>query len=171
MKRVVFAMLVMLVAMMFLAVACHAQNGPTVHKVILTGTPSTSTGVTAYCFYRSTISGGPYTAITNPCVPAGSPPTVAYTDMTVVGGTTYYYVATAEQPCSPTPCTPIESAWSNQTNAAVVPASPNAPGLNPPTISRLENQPGEPTKNLPIDVKTINPDAKQTIVLTARVVY
>jgi hypothetical protein len=165
-RNLIIAMLAMAI---FSGCAMRAQNGPTVHKVIITGTPSTSTGVTAYCFYRSTISGGPYTAITNPCIPAGTPPTVAYTDTAVVGGTTYYYVATSQEPCSPAPCTPIESAWSNQTNPAVVPASPNAPGLNPPTISHLENQPGEPTKNLPVDVKTINPNARQTIVLTAKV--
>jgi O-glycosyl hydrolase len=47
-----------------------------------------SPGATSYNVYRSTTSGGPYTAI-------ASPTTASYTDTTVANGTPYYYVVTA----------------------------------------------------------------------------
>jgi len=59
------------------------------HSVALTWDASTST-ISGYNVYRSTISGTGYTKINSSLVPA-----LAYTDTTVVNGTTYYYVTTA----------------------------------------------------------------------------
>jgi fibronectin type 3 domain-containing protein len=59
-------------------------------QVPLAWTASLSTGVSGYNVYRATTSGGPYTKI-NASLVAGN----AYTDTTVVQGTTYHYVVTA----------------------------------------------------------------------------
>ena len=65
---------------------------------------------TSYNVKRSTTSGGPYTTI------AGNVTGTSYTDTTVTGGTTYYYVVSAVNPQG-------ESPNSNQASAA-----PVAPG-------------------------------------------
>jgi hypothetical protein len=59
-------------------------------QVPLAWTASLSTGVSGYNVYRATTSGGLYTKI-NASLVAGN----AYTDTTVVQGTTYHYVVTA----------------------------------------------------------------------------
>jgi Abnormal spindle-like microcephaly-assoc'd, ASPM-SPD-2-Hydin len=59
------------------------------HSVSLTWNASTST-VVGYNVYRGSVSGGPYTLLTS--TPNGS---LSYTDTTVVGGQTYFYVVTA----------------------------------------------------------------------------
>jgi hypothetical protein len=60
------------------------------HSVSLTWVASTSTNVVGYNVYRGTAPGGPYTLLTSTRV-AG----LAYTDLAVQAGQTYYYVVTA----------------------------------------------------------------------------
>ena len=82
---------------------------PVEHAVSLSWQPSTSS-VTGYRVYRSTISGTNFSALT---------PTIndlSYTDSTVADGTTYYYVVTAVDADG------NESPYSAQV-AAVIPAS------------------------------------------------
>jgi hypothetical protein len=59
------------------------------HRVTLTWTASTSSGVVGYNIYRSTVSGGAYTMIQS------SVSGTSYVDSSVSSGQTYYYVATA----------------------------------------------------------------------------
>lgn len=87
---------------------------PTVHQVGLSWTQSTSTGLTGNCVYRGTVSGGPYAQLF-----CSSSPATTYTDTSVVGGQTYYYVVTAVSGSQ-------ESGYSNEFKAAI-PLSPNAP--------------------------------------------
>jgi fibronectin type 3 domain-containing protein len=61
-----------------------------------------------YNIYRSTTSGGAYTMINT-----SLDGTTAYTDSTVVSGTTYYYVATSVNASSE------ESGYSAQTEAVI----------------------------------------------------
>lgn len=77
------------------------------HSVSLSWTASTST-VVGYNIYRSTVSGGPYTKVNSTPVSG-----TTYTDQTVLGNTTYYYVATAVS------STGSESTYSNQVSASV----------------------------------------------------
>ena len=60
------------------------------HSVSLTWTASTSTDVVGYYVLRSATSGGPYVQLNS--TPAAG---VSYTDTTVLGGQTYYYVCKA----------------------------------------------------------------------------
>ena len=62
---------------------------PVQHSAALTWNASTST-VSGYNVYRSTVSGSSYTKINSSLVT-----TLTYTDSTVQSGTTYYYVTTA----------------------------------------------------------------------------
>jgi hypothetical protein len=99
----------------------NASNSPTAetltgsgvstasHSVNLSWDASTSS-VTGYNVYRGSNSGGPYIQI-NPTLD----PTTAYTDSTVVGGNTYYYVSTSLDSSG------IESGFSNQVKV-VIPA-------------------------------------------------
>lgn len=81
---------------------------PVPHSVTLSWSASTSSNVTGYNIYRGTTSGGPYTKITSSPVAA-----LTYTDNTVLGGTTYYYVGTAVNSSN------LESVYSTQTQAVV----------------------------------------------------
>lgn len=58
--------------------------------MVLTWTASTSSGVTGYNVYRSTMNGSGYAKIDTSPV-AG----LTYTDTTVTSGQTYYYVTTS----------------------------------------------------------------------------
>ena len=78
-----------------------------VHKVSLAWSPSTSS-VTGYDIYRSTLSGGPYSRV-NPSLVTGT----TYTDEDVQGGTTYFYVATAVDSHG------VESVFSNEVSATI----------------------------------------------------
>jgi hypothetical protein len=78
-----------------------------VHSVALSWNASTST-VSGYNIYRSTLSGGSYLRINSSLV-AG----LSYTDSTVQNTTTYYYVTTAVD------STGTESTFSNQVSAAI----------------------------------------------------
>lgn len=68
------------------------------------GRRSASAGASAYNVYKSTVSGGPYTAI------ARNISLKPVVDAAVTPGTTYYYVVTANGPGG-------ESARSNQASA------------------------------------------------------
>ncbi len=78
------------------------------HSAVLSWTASTSTGVTGYNVYRSTVSGAGYTKINSSLV-GGS----TYTDATVVSGQTYYYLTTAVDNSGE------ESVYSNEVQAVV----------------------------------------------------
>ena len=80
---------------------------PVQHSVALTWDASTST-VTGYNVYRSTVSGSSYTKINSLLVAA-----LNYTDSTVQNGTTYYYVTTAVDSNG------NESVYSNEASAVV----------------------------------------------------
>jgi hypothetical protein len=60
------------------------------HSVALAWNPSNSVDIAGYNVYRSNTDGGPYTRINTVL-----DPNTAYTDDSVMGGSTYYYVATA----------------------------------------------------------------------------
>jgi fibronectin type 3 domain-containing protein len=75
--------------------------------VALTWNASTST-VSGYNVYRSTVSGSSYTKINSSLVT-----TLSYTDSTVQNGTTYFYVTTAVDSSG------FESADSNEVSAAI----------------------------------------------------
>jgi len=77
------------------------------HTVALTWIASTST-VAGYNIYRSTVSGSSFVKI-NSSLSAG----LAYTDSTVINGTTYYYVTTAVDSNG------RESVFSNQVTAVI----------------------------------------------------
>jgi invasion protein IalB len=80
---------------------------PVQHSVALTWSASTST-VSGYNVYRSTVGGGPYTKINSSLVAV-----LNYTDLTVQSGTTYFYVTTAVDSSS------NESTYSNEVSAAI----------------------------------------------------
>ncbi len=101
-----------------LSFSSNASNSPAVQSLTGTGVTATqhtvdltwtaSSGAVGYNVYRGTVSGGPY-AMINSSLDA----TTAYTDSTVVSGTTYYYVTTAVNSGSE------ESGYSNQATAVV----------------------------------------------------
>ncbi len=80
---------------------------PVPHSATLTWTASTST-VSGYNVYRSTVSGSSYTKV-NPSLVT----TTTYTDSTVQAGVTYYYVATSVDSSG------NESAYSTQVSATI----------------------------------------------------
>lgn len=77
------------------------------YSVALSWDASTSS-VTGYNVYRSTVSGTEYAKINSSLVGA-----LAYTDSTVQNGTTYYFVTTSVD------ANGIESAYSNQASAVI----------------------------------------------------
>ena len=77
------------------------------HTVALTWNASTST-VSGYNVYRSTVSGSSYTKINSSLVTV-----LNYTDLAVQNGTTYFYVTTAQDTNG------TESAFSNQATAPI----------------------------------------------------
>jgi hypothetical protein len=100
----------------------NASNSPAVESLTGTGTPppqhsvnlswtaSTSQNVIGYNIYRGVTSGGPYSKI-NSVLDAST----LYSDTTVADGQTYYYVTTSVDSSNE------ESAYSNQTKAAIPP--------------------------------------------------
>jgi len=80
---------------------------PVRHSAALSWNASTST-VSGYNVYRSTVSGSSYTKINSSLVAA-----LNYTDSTVQSGTTYYYVTTAVDSSG------AESVYSNQATAVI----------------------------------------------------
>src|SRR5216683_6997215 len=80
------------------------------HSVALTWIASTTSTVTGYNVYRSTVSGTGYAKINSSPVLA---PLASYTDTAVQNGTTYFYVTTAVDASS------TESVYSNEVSAAI----------------------------------------------------
>jgi fibronectin type 3 domain-containing protein len=80
---------------------------PVSHSVTLTWTASTS-AVSGYNVYRSTISGGPFAKLNSSLIT-----TTSYTDSTVQAALTYYYVVTSVD------STGVESAFSTQVSATI----------------------------------------------------
>lgn len=80
------------------------------HSVTLSWNASTSSSITGYRVYRSTVSGSDFSPLTS-AISA-----LSYTDSTVADGTTYYYVVTAVDSAG------VESPYSNQVTA-VIPSS------------------------------------------------
>lgn len=87
---------------------CVTGITTTPHSVTLSWAASTSSNVTGYNVYRGSVSGGPYSKINSSLVSA-----LNYTDSSVQGGTTYYYVVTAVDN------TGMESSYSNMATAVV----------------------------------------------------
>ena len=80
---------------------------PIQHSVTLTWSASTSS-VSGYNVYRSTVSGGPYTKVNSSLIA-----TTSYTDSTVQAGQTYYYVVTSVNSSN------VESVYSTEVSATV----------------------------------------------------
>jgi centrosomal CEP192-like protein/HYDIN/CFA65/VesB family protein/Ig-like domain-containing protein len=80
---------------------------PVSHSVTLAWTASTST-VSGYNVYRSTVSGGPYTKLNSTLIAA-----TTYTDTAVQAGQTYFYVVTSADSSG------IESTYSAEVSAIV----------------------------------------------------
>jgi hypothetical protein len=78
------------------------------HTVALSWLASTTTTVTGYNVYRSSLNGSGYSRINSALVTL-----LAYTDASVQSGTTYYYVTTAVD------STGAESGFSNQATAVI----------------------------------------------------
>lgn len=80
-------------ALLLLAAACNAQNGPTAASTVtLSWTQSTAPGVTHNCVYRGN-SAGVYTL---PALFCSDTPVTTYTDTSVTPGTSYHYAVTAQ---------------------------------------------------------------------------
>jgi hypothetical protein len=77
------------------------------HSVAVSWTPSTSP-VTGYNMYSSTVSGGPYTKLNS-----SQDTSTSYTDKTVQSGKTYFYVVTSVDSSN------VESANSNEISATI----------------------------------------------------
>ncbi len=90
------------------AVETLSGTGADPHSVSLSWKASSSADVMGYNVYRSSVSGGPYTAL-NGSIVTGT----TYTDTAVQAGQTYYYVATAVNSSY------AESAYSNEVEAIV----------------------------------------------------
>ena len=71
-------------------VVSNPSSSAQAHSVVLSWTASTTSTVTAYYVYRSTVSGPPYKLIAS--LPSS---TTTYTDTGVTAGVTYYYVVTS----------------------------------------------------------------------------
>ena len=81
---------------------------PVSHSVTLSWSASSSPGVAGYNVYRATVAGGPYAKLN------GSPvSSLSFTDASVAGGGTYFYVATAVDGSM------VESGFSEEARAAV----------------------------------------------------
>jgi hypothetical protein len=102
-----------------ISLVSNATNTPTVEALTGSGTAtpvhgvnlywnSSVSAVVGYNVYRSTTSGGPYTKV-NPALDFST----SYSDSSVKGGTTYYYVSTAVDSSG------VESSYSNQMQAVV----------------------------------------------------
>ena len=85
---------------------------------------ASSNGATSYHVKRSTVSGGPYSAV-------GSPTGDSYVDASLTNGTKYFYVVSALNSAG-------ESANSSEVNA-----TPTAPANAPPTPTNLQANAGD----------------------------
>lgn len=114
-------MLKRILLFLLLATTVFAQNPqkPLVivvvqHQAVMVWTATTSSGISGYHVWRSTVSGGPYTQIA-----AVSSSTLTYTDQSAKGNTAYYWVVTAYSPACPASPTCGEGANSNEVTATI----------------------------------------------------
>lgn len=107
-----------IVTVLALAFSCNAQNGPTQPSVTLTWTQSTGSTnpISKNCVYRGTATG----VYSLPALFCSTSPVTTYKDTTVVRGTQYFYVVTAQD------TTGAESGYSNEVGA-------KSPVINSPT--------------------------------------
>ncbi len=87
---------------------------PSTHQAVMTWTATVSSGITGYHVWRTTTSGSGYTQIGGTL--SG---TTTFTDTTVHGSTTYFWVVTSYSPACPTSPTCGESANSNEITAVI----------------------------------------------------
>lgn len=136
MKRFAHSIALTIFVLLSTAYSCHSQEGPSRPTVTLTFTQSTTTGITANCWYRSTTS--------TPTLPGtcSTAPVTTFTDSTPAAGTTYTYWVTAQVGAT-------ESAYSTPLSVPV-PANPGAPtNLNAPTVTKNEGpQPSNVTASV-----------------------
>jgi hypothetical protein len=84
------------------------QPAPVQHSVMVSWSPSSSTGIIAYDVYRGTVAGGPYTLLTTSPIA-----TTSYTDANGQVGQTYYYVVTSVDSSG------VQSSYSNVVSATI----------------------------------------------------
>jgi len=117
------------------AQATSCTPGTNGHCVLLSWTPSTTPGTQVNIFRGTTAGGESTTPINAAPVPSG---TTSYNDGTVVGLTTYYYVAQAVCVPGSTPACPAgsnpTSVKSNEVSAVVPGTVVPPPTLNTPTV-------------------------------------
>lgn len=89
-------------------------------------------GATSYNVKRSTVSGGPYTTISTPGTVTGT----SYVDNAVVGGTTYYYTASAATSLSEASETANSTTEASATPTCTPPPAPAA-GYNNPVYAGM----------------------------------
>ena len=83
-------------------------NSETEHNMRLTWSPSTSANIVGHNIYRGASSSGPFSKVNSALIGATN-----YTDSSVQGGQTYFYVVTAVNNSS------MESAFSNSAQAVI----------------------------------------------------
>jgi fibronectin type 3 domain-containing protein len=111
-----------------------ATSAPDPSVALTCTAPTTGVKPDSYNFYRSTVSGGPYTKL-------GSSATCAYTDTTAAYSTTYYFVATSVNTTTCPAGQTCESTFSNQATAVVganpIPNPPSALTVGTITLSKV----------------------------------
>jgi hypothetical protein len=107
-------LIIVLAASVLLSGFSCGQNGPTTHSTTLNFTQSTSTGITANCWYKGTAAG--VCSLPGTC---STVPVTTFTDTNVVEGQTVHYAVTAKAGNS-------EIAYSNDVSATT-PANPRTP--------------------------------------------
>jgi hypothetical protein len=123
------------------------QPNGTPHSVSLTCTPSTTSGVTGYNFYRATTAGGEAgTPALNGATPTSG---CAFTDTTVVAGQKYFYVAAATIGTS-------QSAFSGEVSVTI-PTNPAPPSAL--TVASFSVVPSSNGKQETITATYIEPTA------------
>lgn len=93
--------LTIILAIFSFALSCHAQNPVTPHGVKLSVSPCVDSDIDSYAFFRSSVSGGPYTQIAT----VGTSTPITYLDP-VPSGTVdgkYFYISQ---------CHSISGGWS-----------------------------------------------------------
>lgn len=109
--------------LLVVALALTPASAAAQHAVGLSWAAGTSGGAPAnFNVYRANATGGCATVTAATCTKLGSVavPTTTYSDTTVAGGQTYFYVVTAQNATG-------ESGPSNEVSAVIPPDAPTAP--------------------------------------------